>query len=207
MYRHTSCDLYWRTGHDTARVISEKIQTYIDKPSPVVADWGCGLARVLRHLPGEFDRHGFDYNGAAINWCKENIIGIKFDKNELMPPLPARENSFDAVYALSVFTHLSEQAHEAWIGEIKRIVKPGGIFLGAFHMNLPQGQLLPHEQATFDAGRLVVRGGVKEGSRTFTAHHPEPYLRNVLFADFDIIEPPFDLFGQTLFIVRNRKQA
>lgn len=64
------------------------------------------------------------------------------------------------------------------------------------------GQLLDAEQKRFAAGELVTRGGVAEGSRIYTAFHPEPYLRSRLFARFDIVEGPLEFFGQTAFVVR-----
>lgn len=202
MYRHTSFGRYWRTGRVTAAVIAAKIDMHLDVSHPRVADWGCGLGRVVRHLPARYKCTGFDYNTQAIEWGTDHISGVQFLKNNLLPPLPVEDASFDAVYALSVFTHLSAEGHKRWIAEIKRVLAPRGVFLGAFHMRPPAGQLLPAEQARFDAGELVVRGGVKEGSRTFTAHHPEVYLRDTLFKDFGIVEEQTELFGQTLFVVR-----
>ena len=202
MYRHTSFDLYWRTGAATAAGICDRIEKYVTEPTPRVADWGCGLARVLRHLPERFARTGFDYNPAAINWCADHIRGAAFFRNDLLPPLAAEPASFDALYALSVFTHLSAEAHDAWIAEVARVLTPGGVFIGAFHMKPAPGQLLPDEQARFDRGELVVRGGVKEGSRTFVAYHPEAYLRGHLLHGWEILEGPTDFFGQTLFVAR-----
>ena len=202
MYRHTSFDLYWNTGKTTAAGLADRIDAHTKASRPRVADWGCGLSRVLRHLPERYERTGFDYNDRAIHWCAENIKGAQFFHNKLTPPLPAAEASFDALYALSVFTHLSAEAHDAWIHDIARVLAPGGIFLGAFHMNLAPGQLLPVEQARFDAGELVVRGRVKEGSRTYVAYHPESWLRDHLFHNWEILEEPAEFFGQTLFVAR-----
>ena len=36
---------------------------------------------------------------------------------------------FDAVYCLSVFTHLNESMQDLWIQELNRILKPGGVLL------------------------------------------------------------------------------
>ncbi len=202
MYRHTSFDLYWKTGGETAAALSGLIDAHLKTDTPRVADWGCGLARVLRRLPARYQRTGFDYNEHAVQWCTDHIQGAQFFHNGLMPPLPAAATSFDAVYALSVFTHLSEEAHDAWMHDIARVLAPGGIFLGAFHVNLAPGQLLPEEQARFDAGKLVVRGRVKEGSRTYVAYHPESWLRNHLFHGWEILEGPVPFFGQTLFVAR-----
>lgn len=202
MYRHASYDLYWRTGKSTASGLVELIDAHVKAEVPRVAEWGCGLARVLRHLPARYEITGFDYNEHAINWCTEHIKHTQFFHNQLMPPLPAASASFDAVYALSVFTHLSAAAHDAWIADIARVLAPGGVFLGAFHTALTPGQLLPEEQARFDRGELVVRGRVKEGSRTYVAYHPESWLREHLFHGWKILEGPLDFFGQTLFVAR-----
>ncbi|MHA7870982.1 MAG: class I SAM-dependent methyltransferase [Hyphococcus sp.] len=202
MYRHTSFEQYWRTGEGTAAAIAAMIDRHVDAPAPRVADWGCGLARVIRHLPSRYRRAGFDYNANAIRWNAAHIRDIAFQENALQPPLPAAGESFDALYALSVFTHLSEAGHRNWIAEIERVLAPGGVFIGAFHMRPLPGQLLPAEQARFDAGELVVRGAVKEGSRTYTAYHPEAYLRDALLRRFEILEGPCELFGQTLFVAR-----
>ena len=204
MYRHTSFARYWRTGQKTAAAISEKIDAHVDDKHPRVADWGCGLARVIRHLPEHYQRYGFDYNANAIGWNTDHVAGIDFSLNQLSPPLPMEDATLDVIYALSVFTHLSAKGHEDWIAEIERVLAPGGIFIGAFHMLLEPDQLLPKEQAQFDAGKLVVRGGVKEGSRTFTAHHPEQYLREHLLRNFDLVEEPSLLFGQSLLVARKR---
>lgn len=202
MYRHTSFKLYWASGKETAAALSARIDAHVKTDVPRVADWGCGLARVLRHLPERYACNGFDYNTHAINWCTDHIRRAEFFHNGLMPPLPAAAASFDALYALSVFTHLSEEAHDAWIHDIARVLAPGGVFLGAFHMKPAPGQLLPEEQARFDAGKLVVRGQVKEGSRTYVAYHPESWLRRHFFHGWDIVEAPAEFFGQTLFVAR-----
>ena len=202
MYRHTSFDLYWRTGKETAAALSEKIDALTTMPHPRVADWGCGLARIVRHLPQTYERSGFDYNRSAIKWCANNIENINFAKNAIAPPLPVAAKSFDIVYGLSVFTHLSEQSHYEWRDEIARVLAPGGYFLGAFHMQPKPDQLLPAEQSRFDSGELVVRGRVKEGSRTFTAHHPEAWLRRFLSEGFELVGDPEPFFGQTLLTAR-----
>lgn len=202
MYSHASYRLYDQTGADTAKSLAALIASSIAARGPSVADWGCGMGRVLRHLPDTYQLTGFDYNKAAINWCARSIPRARFFANDLMPPLPAEAEAFDAVYALSVFTHLSARGHEAWIAEIERVLRPGGVFIGAFHMRPAEGQLLPDERRLFDSGALVTREGVAEGGRTFTTFHPEAYLRGRLLAHFDIVEGPLDFFGQTAFVAR-----
>lgn len=202
MYAHARYDLYARSGAETAAALSAIIDRHVGTPSLRVADWGCGLARVLRHLPDRYDATGFDYNPAAIDWCRGHIRGPRFAVNKVSPPLPAEAGSFDALYALSVFTHLSEEGHAAWMREARRVLRPGGVFIATFHASPAAGQLLSDEQAAFDAGRLVVRGGVREGARTFTAFHPPDYIAKDLFAGWTIVDGPQPFFGQTLYAAR-----
>lgn len=202
MYGHASFRQYAESGAATAAALVALVERFGAAGPPRAADWGCGLARVLRHLPPAWERSGFDYNRRAIAWCRDHIAGAVFAENDLMPPLPAEARSFDVVYALSVFTHLSERSHDAWADEIARVLAPGGLFLGAFHMAPPEDQLLPDERRRFEEGRLVTRERVLEGGRTFTAFHPERYLRERLLARFDILDGPLPFFGQHLFVVR-----
>ena len=48
-------------------------------------------------------------------------------------PLAYADDTFDLVYALSVFTHLTEDLCEAWMDELYRIVKPGGAAIVTTH--------------------------------------------------------------------------
>jgi SAM-dependent methyltransferase len=204
MYSHVSFELYMRTGRETASGISSRIDKYTSLSAPRVADWGCGLARVLRHLPAHYRLYGFDYNPKAITWCEEHIDGAQFNVNGLRPPLPAADCSFDALFALSVSTHLSPQGHAIWIEEISRVLAAGGIFLGAFHTSLARDQLLRGERSRFESGELVTRRGVSEGGRTYVAYHPESYVRSALTPWFDVIEGPTPFLGQSLFVARKR---
>jgi SAM-dependent methyltransferase len=46
-----------------------------------------------------------------------------------MPPTSFPDQMFDLIYSYSVFSHLSEEAHLAWLKEFKRIMKPGGLLI------------------------------------------------------------------------------
>jgi SAM-dependent methyltransferase len=202
MYAHVSYADYMETGAATAAAVCRRIDAYVSAENPRVADWGCGLGRVIRHMPSRYALTGFDANPHAIAWCRNALGSASFCRNGPQPPLPAADASFDALYALSVFTHLSALGHERWIAEIERLLAPGGVFLGAFHSTPDNRQLLHAERVRFDAGELVVRDGVKEGGRTFTAFHPETYVRNRLLSRFEVIEGPTPFFGQSLFVAR-----
>jgi SAM-dependent methyltransferase len=141
----------------------------------------------------------------SIAWCTENLPHTEFHVNKLEPPLPIADVSVDVLYSVSVFTHLSGEMHEAWINEIKRVLRPGGLLLLTLHGNCVRGKLTPVERQRFDAGQLVVRGGVYEGSRLFAAFHPDRFTTEELLRNFEVIkkrEPFATKMSQTLWVAR-----
>ncbi|MDV7395980.1 class I SAM-dependent methyltransferase, partial [Arthrospira platensis SPKY1] len=116
-----------------------RISKYQDLHGKRILDWGCGPARIVRHLPGllpDSEIHGTDYNPNTIAWCKANIKGVQFEKNELDPPTVYPDKHFDLIYGISIFTHLSEPRHFSWFDELMRIAKPGAVILLTTHGNL-----------------------------------------------------------------------
>jgi SAM-dependent methyltransferase len=100
-------------------------------------DWGCGCGRVTVHLIDLLSKYeglqveGCDIDGEAIDWCKENLPRGRFRHIGPFPPLPWSDASFDVVVSCSVFTHLSEEVQQLWLGEMRRIISPGGLFLAS----------------------------------------------------------------------------
>jgi ubiquinone/menaquinone biosynthesis C-methylase UbiE len=64
-----------------------------------------------------------------IDLCKTQNLRYNFEAIDPMPPTRFAVDSFDMIYLYSVFSHLSEEAHLAWLSEFKRIMKPGGIVI------------------------------------------------------------------------------
>lgn len=179
-----------------------------------VLEWGCGPGRILQHMPRllgpEARVFGSDYNQTTVDWCQSNLQPITCKLNGLEPPLAFASGSLDAVYAISVFTHLSERLHSAWIDELTRVLKPGGLLLVTLHGNGVADRLTPVERNRFDRGELVLRGHVKEGSRLYAAFHPDAYVRQTLLCDFDILskhEPFARGMKQTLWAARKPVRA
>jgi SAM-dependent methyltransferase len=145
-----------------------------------VLDFGCGSGRVIRHWrgtgPGIF---GTDYNSVLINWSRDHLP-FTFGVNNLDPPLGYRDGAFDFVYALSVFTHLDERRQFAWRDELTRVLRPGGYLLITTHGTRFLGTLTSKEKREAFAAGEFVHTGDDVGSNTFSAFHPEPYVRSTL---------------------------
>ncbi len=100
-----------------------------------VLDWGCGHGRVTRHFIENWpEAHisGTDIDPENIEWCQKHLPGGTFDLAPLLPPLGAPDGSYDLIVGLSVMTHLTAKVQEAWINEINRLLKPGGLALITF---------------------------------------------------------------------------
>ncbi len=152
-------------------------------------DFGCGCGRVirhLRHLPTEF--HGCDSNPVAVEWCAENLPFARFSVNALESPLDYDAESFDVVYAFSVFTHLTLTLQSHWMHELRRVLKPNGVLVISLHGDALAGKLSRAERADYRAGRLVVRVGGLAGTNHCAAFHPPAFVRSVMANGFDIVE-------------------
>jgi SAM-dependent methyltransferase len=154
-----------------------------------VLDFGCGVGRVLRHWPNP-DRmrlHGTDINPALIRWSSDHLPFAAFRTNRTTPPLEYADSTFDLIYALSVFTHLPEDLQTAWIDELTRVLEAGGFLLITVHGDHYLPDLDADEQRRFRKGRLVVRNAAARGSNLCAAFHPEPYIRDVLARDLELV--------------------
>jgi SAM-dependent methyltransferase len=101
-YASVSFRAYWDVGQYIARLLTDLIQKHHPTPERVL-EWGCGPARILRHLPGLLPEgtqfFGTDYNKESISWCKLAIRNINFAENELSP-LSLLQNSISMLFTL-----------------------------------------------------------------------------------------------------------
>lgn len=101
-----------------------------------VLDFGCGAGRVLRHLESvarKTELVGTDIDAEAIAWAREHLAFATFMHNGDLPPLASPDAHFDLVLNHSVFTHIPESYQDAWLAELRRIVRPGGRLLLSVH--------------------------------------------------------------------------
>jgi len=154
-----------------------------------VLDFGCGCGRVTRYWEGFHGAvAGTDVSRPAVAWCRRNLPFARFETNALEPPLAFADESFDLVYALSVFTHLTEPLQLAWRDELRRVLRPGGLLLVTTHGRSYLRRLAPDERERFERGELVVRWGDIPGTNLCSAYHPEAYLRDVFARGFALVE-------------------
>jgi ubiquinone/menaquinone biosynthesis C-methylase UbiE len=155
-----------------------------------ILDFGCGCGRILRHwndLKGpEF--YGVDYNSNLLNWCRKYLPFADYKVNQLTLNLKFKDASFDFIYAISVFTHLSEKLQFFWMKELKRVLKPEGILFVTVHGATRLHQLSKEDQQRFISGKVIVREEEFSGSNRCCTYHPEQYVRNHLAKDFRVLD-------------------
>lgn len=184
---------YYEGGRNTAAWVWNKLQPHlVDPKTGKLLDWGCGPARVVRHMPAllgsQWNVYGTDYNVQTIDWCRKHVENVAFSSNQVNPPLPFANDFFDAVYGVSIFTHLSEENHYRWLRELIRVSKPGAVLMFTTQGTAFRARLTVEERQQFDRGELIVRAQVKEGHRLFSAFHPPDYLKRLFSAEATILQ-------------------
>lgn len=132
-------------------------------------DWGCGCGRIASHALGLRlvpHLYGCDIDGEAIAWCQQALPGASFTRIEPEPPMPYADGQFDAVIGYSVFTHLDRPRQRAWLGELCRVLAPGGLMAVSVHGRFAARFAFPGAPANlldggfFDAGEDQALAGI-----------------------------------------------
>ncbi len=106
---------------------------------------GCGPGRLIKPLSRDFGEiHGVDVSDEMIRLARERLQGIPHAHvhatNGASLNLFADE-CFDIVYSYAVFQHIpSREVVLEYMREIRRVLKPGGVFRGQFNGLPPEGQ-------------------------------------------------------------------
>jgi SAM-dependent methyltransferase len=180
------------SGRSSARTIRDALDRHgvsLDSIG-LMLDFGCGCGRVLRHwehLPAS-EVHGAEPNELLAAWCNRNLPFALVSRSSLLPPLPYQDDAFDLVYAVSVFTHLTERPQRLWMTELARVIRPGGLLLITVHGDRYLARLTAAERRAYEEGRLVVRHASASGTNLCSAFHPAVYLREHLAAEFILLE-------------------
>jgi SAM-dependent methyltransferase len=100
-----------------------------------VLDFGCGAGRTLRHFAAEAaeaEIWGCDLDEPSVRWLQDNLCPpFQVFLNDEDPPLGPDDSSFDLVWGISVFTHLSDN-WSSWLVELHRILDSKGLLYLTF---------------------------------------------------------------------------
>ena len=123
-------------------------------PTDDVLDVGSGIGRkampLTAYLSPEARYEGFDLSPVGVDWCREHISArhpnFRFQvadvHNAHYHPegtqraadyvFPYEDASFDFVFLGSVFTHMVPEEVDNYVGQIARVLRPGGRMLATF---------------------------------------------------------------------------
>ena len=135
------------------------------------------------HAQGERRLHGVDVNGEAIDWCLANL-SPRFEVSQHKPPLPYPDDYFQAVYGVSILTHLSLEDQADWIAELLRVTRKNGIVILSYHgsnsllrFNLSGEDFEELQQHGYlNLGKTMLSGKTLKSERSISTlssyHHP-----------------------------------
>jgi SAM-dependent methyltransferase len=154
-------------------------------------DFGCGCGRLTRHFKplSNTKIYGTDYNPILIQWCQENLPFAEFQVNQLDPPLNYPEDTFDFIFAGSVFTHFTEEIQFAWLDELWRVLIPNGYLMITTHGEpYAKDWLTPELYEKFKTGEFIVFKAEEVGGNPCVAYHPPQYIQSKLTRKFSLID-------------------
>jgi SAM-dependent methyltransferase len=126
---------YEEIGAQTARALVRLLPDEWSFEGKRVLDFGSGAGRTLRHFLPEAESAelwGTDIDRPSIKWLEENLCPpLHAWHCEVYPPLGLEHGSFDLAWAISVFTHLTDNSIP-WLLELHRLLKPGGLLIATY---------------------------------------------------------------------------
>jgi SAM-dependent methyltransferase len=191
---------YWLSGYADRLMIAR----HAELSGATVLDFGGSSGRTLRHLHHAGAQvMGIDINVSAVAWARTHLP-FPVLQGTVVPSLPLPDASIDVIFGASVFTHI-DMFEEAWLAELRRVLRPGGKALLTFHpgrlwgeMQVDPGHLLrrivertPH---TMDGGPVRFDGEMPSERVVFTATtypvnnanviHSQRWIRDMLWGRF-----------------------
>jgi len=99
---------------------------------------GCGPGRLMKPLSRDFGEiHGVDVSDEMVARARERLAGIPWahvHTTDGAHLAQFADESFDFVYSYAVFQHIPDRGVVTeYMREIRRVLKPGGVFRGQFN--------------------------------------------------------------------------
>lgn len=137
---HTDLLRYHSTGLDIAKLMASVLFKYTGltfQSMRNILDFGSGAGRIITKFPVDYNQsfYGCDLSKNLVTFCRSNFPHINFVNSNYFPPLCFKDDYFDLIYSFSVFSHLSLEAENLWLEELRRIGRTGCVYLITVHGN------------------------------------------------------------------------
>jgi SAM-dependent methyltransferase len=200
-------ELMQRVGHtgqieglrESYELSGRQIRTLIEGSLPAdwsfedkrILDFGCGSGRALRHFVPEADQGaefwGSEIDAPSVEWINENLAPrFRAVLNGESPPIDLPDDNFDLIYAISVFTHITDE-WASWLVEMHRLLKPEGLLFVSILGKPMLEQSLMEEWDGDRVGHLVAHIGQTWDRGGPLAFNSEWWLRAHWGRAFEIV--------------------
>ena len=166
-YRAAVNDAVGMAGADVDQLAGDKARLLLalmgrhlgDAKALKVLDVGCGIGLVDAELvSGVGELHGVDTSQRSLDEAARAVPGAQFTHftGERMPYAGA---TFDLVFAICVLHHVPPPRRAAFVGEMARVARPGGIVLVLEHNPLNPVTRYIVSRCAFDHDAVLLRRG------------------------------------------------
>jgi ubiquinone/menaquinone biosynthesis C-methylase UbiE len=113
-------------GTDIYRALTAASSKPLSEFSSIL-DFGCGCGRLARMFKGHPGRiAGCDIDARHVDWINSNLDFMEAKLSKVTPPIPYKDNEFEAIISISIFTHLTEKSQDQFLSELQRVCMPEG---------------------------------------------------------------------------------
>jgi SAM-dependent methyltransferase len=200
-------ELWEALGPETRTAIEDLLPPGWSFDGKRVMDFGCGAGRTLKHFLPDAERNefwGVDIDHASIELLRETVSPpLRVLRSQYMPPLELESASFDLVWSISVFTHLTDNSLP-WLRELHRLLKPDGLliatYMGRWTSELLAGEAWEEERI----GMNVLRHNHPANDGAPLTLISEWWLREHWGRAFDVLEIAQPIHNQSWALLRKR---
>ena len=120
-------------------------------------DVGCGVGATDTHLVGRFARlEGVDTSEAAVRRAVAANPSVPYEVYD-GARLPYDDERFDVAFAICVLHHVPALDRRRFLGELRRVVRPGGLVVLFEHNPLNPLTRLAVHRCAFDGDAVLLR--------------------------------------------------
>lgn len=201
-------ELWEELGPETRSAILDLLPEGWSFAGKRVMDFGCGAGRTLRHFMAEAEVAevwGVDVDGPSIDLLRQTVSPpLRLMRSGYLPPLDLPSASFDLIWSISVFTHLTDSSLP-WLCELHRLLAPGGMLI-ATYMGRWTSELLAGEPWDEDrVGMNVLRHNHPASDGAPLVLISDWWLREHWGRAFEVLRIEPNIHNQSWALLRRRE--